>query len=102
MAKISSNDPVLVSFVVGDAEYLHSFALKRGLPVPWKPARDADPGAWVPVSLVGTLAVYGVLGFSINLLTLFGLVLAIGLVVDDAIIWDIDFGMGCEPLRGGE
>ena len=40
----------------------------------------------VPVSLVGTLAVYAVLGFSINLLTLFGLVLAIGLVVDDAII----------------
>lgn len=40
----------------------------------------------VPVSLVGTLAVYAMLGFSINLLTLFGLVLAIGLVVDDAII----------------
>lgn len=40
----------------------------------------------VPVSLVGTLAVYALLGFSINLLTLFGLVLAIGLVVDDAII----------------
>lgn len=40
----------------------------------------------VPVSLVGTLAVYALLGFSINLLTLFGLVLAIGMVVDDAIV----------------
>lgn len=40
----------------------------------------------VPVSLVGTFAVFVPLGFSINLLTLFGLVLAIGLVVDDAIV----------------
>jgi multidrug efflux pump len=40
----------------------------------------------VPVSLVGTLGVYAVLGFSINLLTLFGMVLAIGMVVDDAIV----------------
>ena len=40
----------------------------------------------IPVSLVGTLAVMKVLGFSINTLTLFGLTLATGLVVDDAII----------------
>jgi HAE1 family hydrophobic/amphiphilic exporter-1 len=40
----------------------------------------------VPVSLIGTFAVFPVLGFSINTLSLFGLVLAIGLVVDDAII----------------
>jgi len=40
----------------------------------------------VPVSLVGTFAAFVVLGFSINLLTLFGLVLAIGIVVDDAIV----------------
>src|SRR5712672_1326823 len=40
----------------------------------------------VPVSVVGTLAVLYVLGFSINTLTLFGLVLAIGIVVDDAIV----------------
>src|SRR5215510_3929840 len=39
----------------------------------------------VPVSLVGTFAVFPMLGFSINTLSLFGLVLAIGLVVDDAI-----------------
>ncbi|WP_429107488.1 efflux RND transporter permease subunit [Aeromonas media] len=40
----------------------------------------------VPVSLIGTFAGMLVLGFSINLLTLFGMVLAIGIVVDDAIV----------------
>jgi hydrophobe/amphiphile efflux-1 (HAE1) family protein len=40
----------------------------------------------VPISLVGTFAAFAALGFSINTLTLFGLVLAIGIVVDDAIV----------------
>jgi hydrophobe/amphiphile efflux-1 (HAE1) family protein len=40
----------------------------------------------VPVSLVGTFAVMHVFGFSLNALSLFGLVLAIGIVVDDAIV----------------
>jgi hydrophobic/amphiphilic exporter-1 (mainly G- bacteria), HAE1 family len=40
----------------------------------------------VPVSLVGTFVIFPLLGFSINTLSLFGLVLAIGLVVDDAIV----------------
>src|SRR6218665_1157705 len=40
----------------------------------------------VPVSVVGTFAVLHLLGFSINALSLFGLVLAIGIVVDDAIV----------------
>jgi len=40
----------------------------------------------VPVSVIGTFAGLAVLGYSINLLTLFGLVLAIGIVVDDAIV----------------
>src|SRR5437762_2281135 len=40
----------------------------------------------VPVSLIGTFAFFPALGFSINTLSLFGLVLAIGLVVDDAIV----------------
>ena len=44
------------------------------------------PLAAVPVSLVGTFAVMHALGFSINNLSLFGLVLAIGIVVDDAIV----------------
>jgi HAE1 family hydrophobic/amphiphilic exporter-1 len=40
----------------------------------------------VPVSLVGTFMLFPAFGFSINTLSLFGLVLAIGLVVDDAIV----------------
>ena len=44
------------------------------------------PTLAVPVSLVGTFMIFPLLGFSINTLSLFGLVLAIGLVVDDAIV----------------
>ena len=40
----------------------------------------------IPVSLIGTFAVMAALGFSVNNLTLFGLVLAVGIVVDDAIV----------------
>ena len=40
----------------------------------------------IPVSLVGTFAILTAFGFSLNMLTLFGLVLAIGIVVDDAIV----------------
>src|SRR5262249_7646454 len=44
------------------------------------------PFAAVPVSLIGTFAGLLALGYSINTLTLFGMVLAIGIVVDDAIV----------------
>lgn len=44
------------------------------------------PMVTIPVSLIGTFAVMSLMGFSINMVTLFGLVLAIGLVVDDAIV----------------
>ena len=44
------------------------------------------PCVAIPVSLIGTFAFMGMLGFSINMLTLFGIVLAIGIVVDDAIV----------------
>ncbi len=44
------------------------------------------PCVAIPVSLVGTFAMMAALGFSINMLTLFGIVLAIGIVVDDAIV----------------
>lgn len=44
------------------------------------------PAVTIPVSLIGTFAVMQMFGFSLNLLTLFGLVLAVGIVVDDAIV----------------
>jgi len=44
------------------------------------------PGVTVPISIVATFAVMAFMGYSINVLTLLGLVLAIGLVVDDAIV----------------
>src|SRR3984893_980505 len=50
----------------------------------WKMA--LVPMITIPVSLVGTLALMKLLGFSINTLSLFGLTLATGLVVDDAIV----------------
>ena len=60
------------------------------------------PLAAVPVSLVGTFAVMLALGFSINMLTLFGLVLAIGIVVDDAIVVvenvERNLALGLSPL----
>jgi HAE1 family hydrophobic/amphiphilic exporter-1 len=44
------------------------------------------PAVTIPVSLIATFAVMGMMGFSLNMLTLFGLVLAIGIVVDDSIV----------------
>ncbi|MBP8131742.1 MAG: efflux RND transporter permease subunit [Candidatus Hydrogenedentes bacterium] len=44
------------------------------------------PTIAVPVVILGTFAILGLLGFSINMLTMFGMVLAIGLLVDDAIV----------------
>ena len=61
------------------------------------------PLAAVPVSLVGTFAVMHALGFSINNLSLFGLVLAIGIVVDDAIVVvenvERNIALGFSPLE---
>ncbi|HEX9501863.1 MAG TPA: multidrug efflux RND transporter permease subunit, partial [Thermoanaerobaculia bacterium] len=57
----------------------------------------------VPVSLIGTFAVMLVLGFSLNTLSLFGLVLAIGIVVDDAIVVvenvERHIELGANPLQ---
>jgi hydrophobe/amphiphile efflux-1 (HAE1) family protein len=50
----------------------------------WRPS--IIPILAIPVSLVGTFAVMAMLGYSINNLTLFGLVLAVGIVVDNAIV----------------
>ena len=59
------------------------------------------PAITIPVSLIGTFAFIKLLGFSINTLTLFGIVLATGLVVDDAIvvIENIQRHMGEEHCR---
>ena len=58
----------------------------------------------IPVSLIGTLAVLYAAGFSLNMLTLFGLVLAIGIVVDDAIVVvenvERNIAAGLAPNRG--
>ncbi len=57
----------------------------------------------VPVSLIGTFAVMLMLGFSLNTLSLFGLVLAIGIVVDDAIVVvenvERHIELGADPLQ---
>ena len=59
----------------------------RGVHLPARAgARRSFPLLAVPVSLIGTFAFFPLFGFSINTLSLLGLVLAIGLVVDDAII----------------
>jgi len=64
------------------------------------------PLAAVPVSLVGTFAVMLGLGFSINNLSLFGLVLAIGIVVDDAIVVvenvERNIALGLSPLEASK
>ena len=56
----------------------------------------------VPVSLIGTFAVMHLFGFSLNALSLFGLVLAIGIVVDDAIVVvenvERNIGLGLDPV----
>src|SRR5260370_7767551 len=44
------------------------------------------PAATMPVTIIGAFAAMAALGFTINLSTLFGIVLAIGIVVDDAIV----------------
>ena len=51
------------------------------------------PMLTVPVSLLGVFIAFPMLGFSVNTLTMFGLVLAIGIVVDDAIV-DADVAAG--------
>lgn len=60
----------------------------------------------IPVSLIGTFALFGTLGFSINMLTLFGLILAIGTVVDDAIVvvesTELYIGQGLSPTAAIE
>ena len=61
------------------------------------------PTLVVPVALMGTFAVMLALGFSVNVLTLFGMVLAIGILVDDAIVVvenvERNIGLGLNPVE---
>ena len=60
---------------------------RRGAGVPPRTGARPSSRSWqCPVAVVGTFAVMAAIGFSLNNLTLFGLVLAIGIVVDDAIV----------------
>jgi HAE1 family hydrophobic/amphiphilic exporter-1 len=60
------------------------------------------PGVAIPVSLIGTAAAMAALGFSINMISLFGLVLAIGIVVDDAIVVVENISKKMEEGLGGK
>ena len=61
------------------------------------------PVVAIPISLIGTFAVMQAFGFSLNMLTLFGLVLAVGIVVDDAIVVvenvERKLAQGMEPVK---
>lgn len=72
-----------VLFTLGQAILLVVFVIVVFLP---NLRAALIPVITIPVCLIGTFALMLALGFSINLLTLFGLVLAVGLVVDDAIV----------------
>lgn len=72
---------VLMSLLFAIAVVLLVIALFFGQ---WKAV--LVPAVTMPISLIGTLAVIWILGFSINILTLLALVLATGLIVDDAIV----------------
>ena len=58
------------------------------------------PAVTIPVSLIGTFAFIKAFGFSINTLTLFGIVLATGLVVDDAIVVVENIARNLSETRG--
>jgi HAE1 family hydrophobic/amphiphilic exporter-1 len=102
MANVSANFPKGLDYVIaldttqpvtaGINEMIKTLAEALGLVIlvvyvflqSWR--ATLIPLLAVPVSLVGTFVLFPVLGFSVNTLSLFGLVLAIGLVVDDAIV----------------
>ncbi|MBL0713079.1 MAG: efflux RND transporter permease subunit, partial [Desulfosarcina sp.] len=60
--------------------------IRTTLPSSWETKTTRKPTIAVPVVILGTFGVLGFFGFSINMLTMFAMVLAIGLLVDDAIV----------------
>ena len=74
------------NFVIGEAGILYAIVILVMVVFlgSWRLA--LIPAVTIPVSLIGTLAAIWLMGFSVNILTLLALVLATGLVVDDAIV----------------
>jgi multidrug efflux pump len=87
---VSADDAVFVRAAIG--EVVHALALAMGLVVLviflflGSLRATLVPAITIPVSVLGTFAVLQAFGFSINILTLLALILAIGLVVDDGIV----------------
>ncbi len=77
---------ISIEEVVQDAARGDRAGLPRDVPVPAELRATLIPTIAVPVVLLGTFGVLAALGYSINTLTMFGMVLSIGLLVDDAIV----------------
>ncbi|MDI6028089.1 efflux RND transporter permease subunit [Corticibacterium sp. UT-5YL-CI-8] len=88
--KVTSDDAVFVEGAIHEVEIALILSVTIVLLVIYLFLRDwratLIPGLAMPVALIGTLAAIYLVGFSINILTLLALVLATGLVVDDAIV----------------
>ncbi len=88
--EVISDDAVFVRGAIGEVIFSLFIALAIVIVVIWlflrRVALTLIPALAIPITLIGSLAVIWVLGFSVNLITLLALVLATGLVVDDAII----------------
>jgi multidrug efflux pump subunit AcrB len=95
MARLSKDFPPGINYEIGCESIAEVFKSLRDSIIlvsivvlmflqSWRAA--AIPLAAVPVAIIGTFAAMAAVGFSVNLLTLFGLILAVGIVVDDAIV----------------
>ena len=88
--RITSDDAIFVEGAIHEVEIALGLSVSIVLVVIYLFLRDwratLIPGLAMPVALIGTIAAIYLAGFSINILTLLALVLATGLVVDDAIV----------------
>lgn len=88
--EVTSNDAVFIEGAIAEVAKTLALALVIVVGVIWlflgRFSLTLVPAVAIPVSLVGSLAAIWLLGFSINLITLLALVLATGVVVDDAIV----------------
>ncbi|MDN2565091.1 efflux RND transporter permease subunit [Aquibium sp. A9E412] len=88
--EVTSDDAVFINGAIHEVEIALAIAVTVVLLIIFLFLRDwratIIPGVAIPVALIGTVAAVYLAGFSINILTLLALVLATGLVVDDAIV----------------